>query len=165
MQTAPAGPYAPRVASSPKLIDGLDAEEALFNGRIAERLRDHTGYPAIQQLPGIGTTLAAALVAEIGDAHRFASADRLCSCAGLTPWYYESDTAVRRGHVTKQGSKLVCWAMVEAIQCTVHPQDLRGPGPDRGRNIAKIAAARKPLMLVYYGLRDGQIRAPAHRTA
>ena len=31
----------------------------------------------------------------------------------------------------------------------------------RGKNIAKIAAARKLLTLVYYGLRDGEIRALA----
>ena len=33
----------------------------------------------------------------------------------------------------------------------------------RGRNIARVAAARKLLTLVYYGLRDGEIRclAPA----
>ena len=35
----------------------------------------------------------------------------------------------------------------------------------RGRNIAKIAAARKLLTLVYYGLRDGHIRALAHEAA
>jgi hypothetical protein len=29
----------------------------------------------------------------------------------------------------------------------------------RGRNIAKVAVARKLLILVYYGLRDGHIRA------
>jgi hypothetical protein len=29
----------------------------------------------------------------------------------------------------------------------------------RGKNIAKVAAARKLLTLVYYGLRDGHIRA------
>ncbi|MGV9871107.1 hypothetical protein ACWDV6_52435, partial [Rhodococcus koreensis] len=29
----------------------------------------------------------------------------------------------------------------------------------RGRNIAKVAAARKLLTLVYYGLRDGHIRS------
>jgi len=28
----------------------------------------------------------------------------------------------------------------------------------RGANIGKVAAARKPLTLVYYGLRDGHIR-------
>ena len=29
----------------------------------------------------------------------------------------------------------------------------------RGKNIAKVAMARKLLTLVYYGLRDGHIRA------
>ncbi|MET8647343.1 IS110 family transposase, partial [Streptomyces sp. NPDC004675] len=61
-------------------------------------------------------------MAEIGDVHRFASADRLCSWAGLTPRHYESDTTVRRGHVTKQGSKLVRWAVVEAIQRKTTPK-------------------------------------------
>ncbi|MGW0212293.1 transposase [Streptomyces sp. NPDC003233] len=167
-QTAPAGPYAQRVASLLKLIGELDAEEALFNGHITERLRDHTGYRAIQQLPGIGTNLAAVLVAEIGDVHRFAPADRLCSWAGLTPRHYESDTVVRRGHVTKQGSKLVRWAVVEAIQRKTTPkitEDRARIESRRGRSIAKIAAARKLLTLVYYGLRDGQIRALARQAA
>ncbi|HZE15946.1 MAG TPA: hypothetical protein VE197_09695 [Mycobacterium sp.] len=31
-----------------------------------------------------------------------------------------------------------------------------------GKNIAKVAAARKLLTLVYYGLRDGHIRALDH---
>jgi hypothetical protein len=35
----------------------------------------------------------------------------------------------------------------------------------RGKNIAKVAAARKLLTLVYYGLRDGHIRALAHQRA
>jgi hypothetical protein len=42
------------------------------------------------------------------------------------------------------------WAVVEAIQRKTTP---------------KIAAARKLLTLVYYGLRDGHIRALAHRAA
>jgi transposase len=32
-------------------------------------------------------------------------------------------------------------------------------GQRRGRNIATVAVARKLLTLVYYGLRDGHIRA------
>ena len=34
----------------------------------------------------------------------------------------------------------------------------------RGRNIAKVAAGRKVLTLVYYGLRDGHIRYLARAT-
>ena len=64
---------------------------------------------------------------------------------------------------TKQGSKLVRWAAIEAVQR--HPTtakiaaDKHRIEARRGKNIAKVAAARKLLTLVYYGLRDGQIRA------
>ena len=34
-----------------------------------------------------------------------------------------------------------------------------------GKNLAKVAAARKLLTLVYYGLRDGEIRCLAPRAA
>ncbi|WP_445183407.1 hypothetical protein ACTXG6_33645 [Pseudonocardia sp. Cha107L01] len=38
--------------------------------------------------------------------------------------------------------------------------DRRGrPGRRSGRNLAKVAAARVLLKLVYYGLRDGHVRA------
>jgi hypothetical protein len=46
--------------------------------------------------------------------------------------------------------------------------ELAKAGPDRrGTGIGRVAAARKLLTLVYYGLRDGQVRclAPAPRQA
>ena len=109
-------PYAQRVISLLELIDVLDSHEARFVGLIADELRGHRGYTVIQELPGVGPTLAAVFVAEVGDVHRFADPAHLCSWAGLTPKHRESDTVVRRGHITKQGSKRVRWAAVEAIQ-------------------------------------------------
>lgn len=96
--------------------------------------------------------------------HRFTRPAQLCSWAGLTPRHRESDTKVRRGRITKQGSTLVRWAAVEAVQ-----RVRRGPiaatrariGTNRGANIGKVAAARKLLTLVYWGLRDGHIRCLA----
>src|SRR5829696_702752 len=111
-----AAAYAERVRSLLELIDVLDSHETRFAGLIAKRLNTHRGYHAIQQLPGIGPTLAAVFVAEIGDVHRFAGPAQLCSWAGLTPRHRESDTVVHRGHITKQGSKLVRWAAIEAVQ-------------------------------------------------
>ncbi len=63
----------------------------------------------------MGPVLGAVFVAEVGDVHRFASADRLTCWAGLTPRHRESDTTVRRGPITKQGSRLVRWATIEAV--------------------------------------------------
>jgi len=111
--------------------------------------------------------LAAVFVAEIGDIDRFPSADRLCSWAGMTPRHRESDTKVRRGSITKQGSRLLRWAAVEAVSKNHGDNkikaDYRRIAERRGRNIARVAAARRLLTLVYYGLRDGEIRclAPA----
>jgi len=109
--------------------------------------------------------LAAVFVAEIGDISRFPTARHLCSWAGLTPTHHESDTKVRRGHITKQGSRLVRWAAVEAAVRQQHPNPVsdhrRRVAQRRGRNIGRVAAARKLLTLVHYGLRDGDIRCLA----
>ena len=79
----PLGPaYAERVRSLLELIDILDGHEARFAAMIAERLRAHRGYQAIQQVPGIGPVLAAVFVAEIGDAHRFPGPAQLTCWAG-----------------------------------------------------------------------------------
>jgi transposase len=161
--------YAQRMSSLRELIDVLDTHERRFAEQIAAKLYDDRGYGAIQQLPGVGPVLGAVFVAEIGDVHRFADPSHLCSWAGLTPQHRESDTVVHRGHITKQGSKLVRWAAVEAIQRqpagTKISVDRKRIEARRGKNIAKVAAARKLLTLVYYGLRDGHIRALTHQPA
>ncbi len=59
----------------------------------------------------------AILVTEISDVSRFRPPAALCSGAGLTPKHRESDTTVRRGGVTKQGSRLVRWAVIEGTVC------------------------------------------------
>ena len=129
-------PYAGKVASLRTLAAGLTAEITLLEAAIAGLLEHHDGYRAIQALPGIGPVLAAVLVAEIGDITRFAAPARLCSWAGLTPRHRESDVKVRRGHITKQGSPLVRWALAGAIQHVpaghpAAPAQTGHPGPPR----------------------------------
>ena len=100
-------PYAGKVASLRQLAGGLTAEIGLLEQVLGDLLAGHEGYAAIQQLPGIGPVLAAVIVAEIGDIRRFPGPGQLGSWAGLTPRHYESDTKVIRGHVTKQGSRML----------------------------------------------------------
>src|SRR5665647_584177 len=109
-------PYAARIASLRRVMDDLDFEINLFAGIIRGRLAHEPGYTAVQKIPGIGPTLAAVLVAEIGDITRFASASKLTCWAGLTPKHHESDTHVRRGRITKQGSRLAGWAAIESVK-------------------------------------------------
>jgi transposase len=101
-------------------------------------------------------------VAEIGDVGRFDSPKKLCSWAGLTPRHRESDDKVHRGPITRQGSPLVRWAAIEAVTKYRGGEKLRADyfriAERAGRFKARVAVARKLLTLVYYGLRDGEIR-------
>jgi transposase len=152
-----------RVDSALRLITALDFEIELFGKLVTGRLRTDPGYQAIQAIPGVGPVLAAVFVAEIGDIGRFGRPEQLASWAGLTPKHHESDTTVHRGRITKQGSRLVRWAAVEAVQrVPAHTRLGRvreRVAERRGRNIGVVAAARELTELVFYGLRDHRIRA------
>ncbi len=68
----------------------------------------------------------------------------------------------RSGPTDKQGSTIVRWAAVETV-VGHHGGEPIAPAYQRiaerrGNKIARVAAARKLLTLVYYGLRDGEIR-------
>ena len=161
-------PYAGKVVSLRQLTGWLNSEIALFDEVIADLLAGYRPYRAVRALPGIGPVLAAIAVAEIGDVTRFPSPGHLCSWAGLTPRHRESDMKVARGHITKQGSPILRWAMVEAIQhqpAGSPPRELKDRITARrgkeARNIAKAAAARKLLTCVFYAMRDGEVRSLA----
>ena len=78
-----------------------------------------------------------------------------------------SDSKARLGHISRQGSPALRWALTETAQ-----KIPTGSGPlramferiakRRGRSIAKVALARQILTLCYYGLRDGEIRCLKH---
>ena len=157
-------PYCWKVASLRQLR--LTSEITVLEQVTAELLAGHDAYRAVQELPGIGPVLGAVIVAGIGDITRFRHPARLCSWAGLTPRHYESGTTVIRGRITKQGSRPLRWALVEAVQRTPAGTPIRQArdaiiarrGP-QARNIAKVAAARKLLTYVFYAMRDGHVRA------
>ncbi len=153
--------YALRIGSLRELIGRLDEEIEMLEDEVEAFVSGEKGYEAIQAIPGVGRVLAAVLYAEIGDVARFSSPDKLCAWAGLTPIHRESDTKVYRGPITKQGSRLVRWAAIEAAQR--HHGHLgetftRIAERRDSTKIARVAIARKVLTLAYYGLRDGEIR-------
>jgi transposase len=156
--------YTIRVESLRDLIELYDREIAMADREVRTALAGHAGWKAVQAIPGVGPVLGAVFVAEIDDVDRFPTSRHLCSWAGLTPKHHESDTTVIKGRITKQGSRLVRWAAVEAAQKTGDflRGDFRRIAERRNnRKIARVAVARKILTLVYYGLRDGEIRCLA----
>jgi transposase len=158
------GTYAIRLAAQRRLLLALAEEIAATEVELVRRLKDHPGYRRLLSIGGIGPVLAAVFIAEIGDINRFPNAAALCCWAGITPRHYESDKTVRRGHVSKEGNKLVRWAAVEAVQRNCEPaikavRDgiIARRGKD-ARNTAKVAAGRVMLEAIYYLLRDGECR-------
>jgi transposase len=109
----------------------------------------------------VGRITAAIMVAEIGDVTRFPDARHLCSWAGLTPTHRESDTKAPRPH---HQTRLHAGAV--GGDRSRSPLPRRRPhrpaftriAKRRGVMIARVAAARKLLSLIFYGLRDGEIR-------
>jgi transposase len=164
-------PFGHRVRSLRELIAVYDREIATLERDIHQHLKHDRGYRAVQAINGVGKISAAVLVAEIGDVHRFPTPQHLCSWCGLTPKHRESDLKTRRGRISKQGSRLVRATLIEGISRyhggSVLDAQYRKLAKRRGRNKARIALARKVLTLVYYGLRDGEIRclAPAETAA
>lgn len=157
--------YQIKIESLRNLIADFDREVTTLERDIYRWLRDDRGYWAIQALPGVGPTIAAIFVAEIGDVSRFPNPQALCSWAGMTPKHRESDVKVRRGKITKQGSTIVRWAAVEAISHVKGTPKIKrttGGSPSGAGSTSRASPrARKLLTLVYFGLRDGEIRCLA----
>jgi transposase len=157
-----------RLDSTLALIADFSREIDATSREIDARAHDDPYVPVLCQIRGVGRYIAMLVIAEVGDITRFATARRLCSWAGLTPTVRSSDGKARLGHISGQGSPPLRWALVEAAQ---HAAGGSGPLRDsyeriakrRGKQIAKVAVARRILTLCFYGLRDGEIRCLAPR--
>ena len=158
-----------RLDSLLSLIGDFDREITATTREIDQRAKADERVPVLCQLPGIGRYTAMLIIAEVGEVTRFPTPRHLCAWAGLTPTVRSSDGKARLGHISRQGSPALRWALVEAAQ-----KITTGSGPlrekferiakRRGRKIAKVAIAREILTLAYYGLRDGEIRCLARRS-
>ena len=117
----------------------------------ARRLRTH---------PGVGSLTALAFVLIIGRAERFQCGKQIASYLGLVPSEESSGDRRRLGHITKQGSSLLRFLLVEAAQVTVRSDpEWRSKyfhlAMRRGRKIAKIAMARRLAVRLYWMWRKG----------
>ena len=157
-----------RLDSLLALIADFDREIGATTNEIEQRATGDAYVEVLCQIRGVGRYIAMLVIAEVGDITRFASARHLCAWAGLTPTVRSSDGKARLGHISGQGSPALRWALVEAAQ---HAPTGGGPlrqsyeriAKRRGKQVAKVAIARKILTLCFYGLRDGEIRCLAPR--
>jgi transposase len=127
-----------------KLTQALEAE--VEKRAVARRLMTH---------PGVGPQTALAFELVIGTPDRFHHGKQIASYVGLVPEENSSGDRRRLGHISKQGNALLRFLLVEAAQATVRSQPQWKSrffhlAMRRGRNIAKVAIARKLAIDLYW---------------
>ena len=107
-----------------RTVNQTEERVARFDTAIAAALPDWHFAPvvdALRALRGVNTTVAATVVAEIGDITRFDNPRQLMAWLGLVPSEHSSGNSVRRGRLTKSGNALARTMMVEAGWSYRHP--------------------------------------------
>jgi transposase len=142
------------------VIDGLAPLIDRIDGELHTRAKADPQVKVLTTLPGVGEFTALVMLAEIGDISRFPTARKLASWAGLTPTVRGSDLKVRHGHISKQGSVWLRWALNQAAQAAKRSPEFAatysGIAKRRGKKIATIAIARKLLTRAWHLLADMQ---------
>ena len=143
-----------------ELLDRLNPTIAELSQAIEQEVEKCPQAQRLMTHPGVGALTALAFVLIIGDAHRFHCGKQVASYLGLVPLEESSGNRRRLGHITKQGSSMLRFLLVEAAQVTVRSVPewrsryfhlmLR-----RGRKIAKVAMARRLAIRLYWMWRKG----------
>ena len=143
-----------------ELLDRLNPTIAELSRAVDEEAEKCPEAKRLMTHPGVGALTALAFVLIIGNAERFRCGKQVASYLGLVPLEESSGNRRRLGHITKQGSSIVRFLLVEASQVTVRRlPDWRTKYVHlmmrRGRKTAKVAMARKLAVRLYWMWRKG----------
>jgi transposase len=123
--------------------------------------------PPILGIPGIGFRLAAIIMAEIGDIHRFSSASKLQAYAGLEPTTYQSGQfSSTQDKMVKRGSTYLRWALLLAGQKVAlydpHFAAVLAKKQAEGKHyyVAVSHVAKKLIRVIYHLLTTGETYRP-----
>jgi transposase len=142
-----------------RMIDRLDAELDPLDAQLRWFACRQPSCRALMRRYGVGALTAAAILAELGDARRFASSRQAVRFTGLDVTVAESDGKRTRGRLSRQGPPVLRWALYEAALCAARPGS-----PDhaywlavkdrRGAKRATLSVARKLAREAYHTLRE-----------
>jgi transposase len=143
-----------------ELLDRLNPTIAELSQAVEQEVERSPEAQRLATHPGVGPLTALAFVLIIGKAERFQCGKQVASYLGLVPAEESSGNQRRLGHITKQGSSMLRFLLVEAAQVTVRSL------PEwrsryfhlmmrRGRKIAKVAMARRLAVCLYWMMRQG----------
>jgi len=137
-------------------LDRLAEDLAFLDREIAESALGDASIERLLTITGVNLTVAAGLMAAIGDIGRFKSPQKLVSYFGLNPRVRQSGLgAAHHGRISKVGRSHARAMLVEAAWAAA-----KAPGPlhaffvriraRRGHQIAAVAVARKLAVLCWH---------------
>ena len=138
----------------------LDQQIAALDVLIAAEVNQRPEARLLMTHPGIGPQTALATVLTLGEVSRFAHARKVPSYLGLVPSEYSSGGKQRLGHISKQGSALMRFLLVEAGQTAVRFDEELKRAYQRmsvrkgNRAVAKVMVARRLAVRLYWMLRN-----------
>ena len=143
-------------------LDRLGEDLAVLDREIAESAIDDPAVKRLMTITGVNLTVAAGIVAAIGDISRFKSPQKLVSYFGLNPRVRQSGLGVaHHGRISKVGRSHARAMLVEGAWASA-----KAPGPlhaffvriraKRGHQVAAVAVARKLTVLCWHLLTKGQ---------
>ena len=143
-----------------ELLDRMNPIIGALSAAVEQEAKKRPEVLRLMTHPGVGPLTALAFVLIIGTAERFQCGKQIGSYVGLIPEEDSSAGHQRLGHVTKQGSSLLRFLLVEAAQAAARcDADWRRRymhlAMRRQRNIAKVAMARRLAIRLYWMWRNG----------
>jgi len=137
----------------------IDAELAKFasGAGVAER----EAREVLESVPGVGPVTIDIVLSELGDVRRFRSAADVVQYAGLSPGVRESSGTRRNLAITKEGSRLLRWTLIELAWRLVRSTRrwgfvYEGLKVRCGAKKAIVAVARRVLCVLVSMLKSGQ---------
>ena len=115
----------------------------------------------LQTIPWVGPVTVEAVLSELGDVRRFGSQKKACAYAGLVPGRRESAGKAKDLGITKEGSALLRWVLVEAAWRLVGRTRRWGSimealSKRRGRRRAIVAVSRRLLCVMVAMMQSGR---------
>jgi transposase len=141
------------------LLKELNRQIEQLDLAVKQAAEQHPQAQLLMSQPGVGPVTALAFVLTIGEVTRFAGSKQLASYLGLVPSEHSSGSKRRLGAITKQGNCFLRKLLVEAAQTAVRKDEgFRKEYLHRCRRrpkaVAKVAAARKLAVRLYWMLRS-----------
>jgi len=162
LRELPLKPWASRRREDLFKVRGmLDEQIAPLDQAVAEVAEKNEKARLLMTQPGVGPITSMAFVLTMGDVSRFQRGKQVASYLGLIPREYSSGGHQRLGPISKQGNRFLRMLLVEAAQAAVRYD----PGfrneyfhrcHTKAKGVAKVAAARKLAIRLYWMLRTNR---------